>query len=616
MKPKFKKILIANRGEIAVRISKSLKKMGIESHTIHSLSDKNSLHTKLSDHTHSFDSDDLHKSYLDIEKIIKIAKVNKIDAIHPGYGFLSENYDFAKKLTESNIVFIGPDYKSMRALGDKVNSKTLAAKLKIPTLEVQNVSKKTSFPVVIKASAGGGGRGMRVLRNFSEFENAWQSAKREAKAAFNNDTLFVERYLENVRHIEVQIIADVHGNIRHIFDRDCSLQRNHQKVIEEAPAFNIPNDIRNKMYKSAIKLCTAAKYNNLATVEFLLDKNNNFYFLEVNTRLQVEHTVSEEISNLDFVELQILIAAGYKLKELLPDTLIANGHAIQYRICAESPENNFAPDSGELKVFDMPKIDNVRLDSGVEQGSFITFQYDSLVAKLIIHEVNRDTALNSGTVALKELKLFGIKSNLAFLSIINQTKEFKNASVYTKFIDKFLNSFLWKSVFNKIALEFLNSKILSMTNNHDIWSSNTNWRLDGQSPCIKGKYLINDTVIVSTEVEYIQPDIAEFKSHYENAWFQSSLGSIKICEVNQSKTEKSLEHKEINTLKSSLPGKIVKVCIKKGAQVKAGQELVILESMKMEHVIRALGDRIVKKINFQSGDFVSPGSIIIEFETK
>ena len=624
---KIKKVLIANRGEIAVRIIRSLKSMGIESHAVYSDSDRESLHVKSADYAHHLGAEGKKLSYLDIDKIIQIARKNKIDAVHPGYGFLSENSGFAKRLKDSGIIFIGPDHKSMELLGDKVQAKKLAEKLKVPTLKVQKVSSSSPFPLLVKAAGGGGGRGMRIVRKFSDLDSALESAKREAKSAFDNDTVFIERYLSDVRHIEVQIAADKYGDVRHLFDRDCTMQRNHQKIIEEAPALNIPDKTRNNMYAAAIKLCKAAKYSNLATVEFLLDKSGNFFFLEVNTRLQVEHTVSEEITGLDFVKLQIELAEGKKLKKLLPEKFANSGHAIQCRICAESPENNFIPSSGRISKFGIPAGINIRIDSGFEKGSIIGHQYDSLVAKLIITGKSRADAIAGMQAALKSLELHGIVSNIAFLSLLVSSQEFSAFKIHTRYIASFLSEIDWGKAYTAEAAHFLFRALEMSPENGDIWNSKTGWRMDGSKSEISRTFTINRGVQIEASISVVDrnsfvntEDQKIFELDYRRPtksapWFQSSLGSICVEENPYLSKVKEAAAANNSEIKSSLPGKVIKLNVKAGQEVSAEQELIVIESMKMEHILRAGNKGKIKAVNVKPGDFVTPGTVMIEFES-
>lgn len=631
---KFRKILIANRSEIAIRIARTLKIMGIESHAIYSEEDRNALHVKVCDIAHFLKSDSKLSAYLNIESIIKLAKKEKIDAIHPGYGFLSENHEFAKKCRQAGITFIGPDFKAMQALGDKINAKKLAEKLSIPTLKIENITSQSPFPLVVKAAGGGGGRGMRIVNKYSDFAEAYSSAIREARSTFNNPSVYTERYLKNVRHIEVQVIADNYADVRHIFDRDCSLQRNHQKIIEEAPASGISNKVRERLYQSAIRLCKKAGYNNLATVEFLLDSGNKFYFLEVNTRLQVEHTVSEEISGLDFVRLQIEIASGNRLKDLLPEKLKIKGHAIQCRICAESPENKFLPSAGKISHLSFPdtKYSGIRIDHGIEIGSETGFAFDSMLAKFIVFSADRKKAVNLLNRSLPECSIHGILTNLMFLNSIIADKNFINNTINTEFIKKFLSEINWGILLESQAANYLFHQLNGGKKPlNDIWDHNNLFRIAGTRAFLEKKFRINNSIDINLrlssinsksfkicnrlkkEIIFPPPEPPKITKSDNAAWFDSSFGTLKIEEAHENKKNQNISGSRQIAVRSELPGKIIKIMVKEGQQIQPGADLLVIESMKMEHVIKAGFSSKIQKINVKSGDLISPDMVLINF---
>ncbi len=441
----FKKILIANRGEIAVRIIKACRELGITSAAIYSDADLTSLHTRMADEAYDIGASSASESYLNKNKIIDLAKSIGADAIHPGYGFFSENASFIEEVEKSGITFIGPSSKSVKMMGSKTAARTLMSKNKVPvvpgTLEaIKSVeegitfSEKIGFPVLLKASAGGGGKGMRKVSSKEEFKSAFESTKREALKSFANDEIYIEKFIENPKHIEVQIIADKYGNYRHLFERECSIQRRHQKIIEESPSSFVDEITRDKITKAAIQAAKACGYYNAGTIEFLMDTNKEFYFLEMNTRIQVEHPVTELISGIDLVREQISIAAGNKISFKQEDISI-NGYALECRIYAEDPENNFLPSTGKILHYKEPNGIGVRVDSGFSSDSEISIYYDPMIAKLICWDLDKIKAINRMNRALIEFQITGITTNTKFLSYIINTEEFSVGGYDINFID-------------------------------------------------------------------------------------------------------------------------------------------------------------------------------------
>jgi len=449
----FKKVLIANRGEIAVRVIKALRELGIKAVAIYSQADKQALHVKLADEAYDLGDPLPVNSYLNIDKIIEIAKKAKVDAIHPGYGFLSENSTFAKAVEDNNIKFIGPNYKIIELLGDKIVSKETAAKAGVPVSLSINISdynekilkeieEKIGFPLMIKASKGGGGKGIRIVYDKNLLKDSLEAAQREALNAFGDKSVYVEKYFENPRHIEVQIIGDVYGNIVHLYERECSIQRRFQKIIEETPSPTIDNEIREKITQAAKKIAQYVGYYNAGTVEFIVDKNNNFYFLEVNTRLQVEHPITEVATNIDIVKTQILVSMGNKLP-FNQEEIKQNLHVIEARVNTEDPENNFIPSPGQVKVLKFPYfVKDLRIDTYLEENSIIPPYYDSLVAKVIIWDKNRMNAINKMISALKNFIILPIKTNKDFIISILSHPEFIKANIHTNFIPEYMKN--WK----------------------------------------------------------------------------------------------------------------------------------------------------------------------------
>lgn len=418
--------------------------MGIETVAIYSDADANALHVKSADFAVHIGESEAKKSYLDMDKVIRAALESGCDAIHPGYGFLSENHEFNRKVRQNGLIFIGPSAESMELMGSKTSSRTLMIEHGIPVVpgtfiddidenKIAELAEAIGYPILIKAAAGGGGKGMRVVRASNELISAIESARRESMSAFGSDEVFIEKYVENPRHIEFQIAADQHGNIVHLFERECSIQRRHQKIIEETPSTALTNDLRQKMGEVAKKVCQIANYNNLGTVEFLFDNSGNFYFLEVNARIQVEHPITEETTGIDLVKLQIDIANDLPLPFEQKD-LNQSGHAIECRIYAEDGDNDFLPSSGKILMFKSPEGEGVRYDSGIETCSDVTIYYDPILAKLIVHADDREAARLKMIEALKSNVILGVKTSINFMIACLESEEFKSGNTFTSFI--------------------------------------------------------------------------------------------------------------------------------------------------------------------------------------
>lgn len=442
----FKKILIANRGEIAVRIIRACKELGICSAAIYSEIDRYSLHARLADESYFIGGSLPAESYLNQNKIIALAAEINADAIHPGYGFLSENASFIKKVEESGVAFIGPSSHSVELMGSKTAARTLMKKNGVPIVpgttekigslsEAKKNASEIGYPVLLKASAGGGGKGMKRVFSESELEAAFSSAQREALKAFGDDSIYIEKLVEHPKHIEVQIIADTFGNYCHLFERECSVQRRHQKIIEEAPSSFIDEETRRRLTTAAINAAKACNYHNAGTIEFLVDKNKDFYFLEMNTRLQVEHPVTEFISGIDLVKEQIKIASGEPLSFAQNDLRIL-GHAIECRVYAEDPENNFLPVTGTIAYHRLPSGPNIRIDRGIETNSEISRFYDPLLSKISVMEKQRSAAIKRMDIALNDYLIAGIKTNITFLKRILQNKKFQSGEYSINLIEE------------------------------------------------------------------------------------------------------------------------------------------------------------------------------------
>ena len=441
------KILIANRGEIAMRVMRTAREMGIKTVAVFSEADRNMPFVRYADEAVCIGPALSAQSYLRAEKIIAAAKQTGADAIHPGYGFLSENASFSQAVSDAGLIFIGPSAYSIETMGSKIGAKQAAKKFNVPMVPgteeplkdieaARTIANKIGYPILIKASAGGGGKGMRVVNNESEFEEQIRTAKSEALSAFGNDDVFIEKYVGSPRHIEIQLMGDQHGNYVYLFERECSIQRRHQKLVEEAPSSCLTPDIRKQMGECAVAVARSCNYYGAGTVEFLVDEKLNFYFLEMNTRLQVEHCVTEMITGVDLVKEQINVARGNKLS-ITQEDLKINGHAIELRVCAEDPLNNFLPDTGRLEIYQPPKGPGVRVDDGYEEGMDIPIFYDPMIAKLVAYAGTRDEAIDRLCRAIDEYYIKGIKTTLEFGKWAVQTEPFRTGNFDTKFIDKY-----------------------------------------------------------------------------------------------------------------------------------------------------------------------------------
>jgi acetyl-CoA carboxylase, biotin carboxylase subunit len=446
---KIRKLLVANRGEIALRIMRSAREMGIETVAVFSEADRQALHARFADEAVCIGPPPSAQSYLLIDRIIGAALKSNADAIHPGYGFLSENEDFAAQVANAGLIFIGPSAASIELMGSKLAAKAAVAKFNVPLVpgtsepisnisEAKKIAQQIGYPILIKASAGGGGKGMRIVESENNFDEQMERAVSEATSAFGDGSVFIEKYVTQPRHIEFQIFGDQHGNVVHLFERECSIQRRHQKVIEEAPSSVLTPELRKKMGEAAVNVARAANYYNAGTVEFIVDENKNFYFLEMNTRLQVEHPVTEMITGLDLVKLQIKVAEGEKLPFAQEDLSI-RGHAIEVRVYAEDPANNFLPDIGTLKTYHRPQGHGIRVDDGFEQGMSVPFYYDPMIAKMICHDETRERAIQKTIRAIDEYEITGIETTLGFCRFVMEHEAFQSGNFDTKFVENYFS---------------------------------------------------------------------------------------------------------------------------------------------------------------------------------
>ncbi|HKL35655.1 MAG TPA: acetyl-CoA carboxylase biotin carboxylase subunit [Salegentibacter sp.] len=444
------KILVANRGEIALRVMKTIQKMGIKTVAIFSTADRNAPHVKFADEAVCIGEAPSNESYLKGDKIIEVAKELGVDGIHPGYGFLSENAGFAENVEKNGITWIGPGSKAIKIMGSKLAAKDAVKAYDIPMVpgideaivdpeKAKKIAKEIGFPILIKASAGGGGKGMRIVEKEQDLEDQMKRAISEAESAFGDGSVFIEKYVSSPRHIEIQVLADAHGNYFHLFERECSIQRRHQKVVEEAPSVVLDAKLRKQMGKAAVKVAKSCDYVGAGTVEFLFDENKNFYFLEMNTRLQVEHPVTEYITGIDLVEQQIKIARGEKLK-LLQEDLKIKGHAVELRVYAEDPMDNFMPSVGKLKKYNIPQGDNIRVDNGFEEGMEVPIYYDPMLAKLITYGKTREEAIQLMIKAIKQYEVEGVMTTLPFGKFVFEHEAFRSGNFDTHFVKKYYSA--------------------------------------------------------------------------------------------------------------------------------------------------------------------------------
>ncbi|MDB2414945.1 acetyl/propionyl/methylcrotonyl-CoA carboxylase subunit alpha [Rickettsiales bacterium] len=663
----FSKILIANRGEIACRIIKTARKMGIKTVAVYSDADTNSAHVSMADEAVYIGPSPASQSYLDTDRIIKAIISTGAEAVHPGYGFLSENANFAKKLKKHNIVFIGPDVKAIRIMGDKIESKKMAIDSGVDTVpgymgvieneaEAVKIASKIGFPAMIKAAAGGGGKGMRVVNSKAEVKPAFRSATNEAKNSFSDSRIFIEKFIEKPRHIEIQVLADQHGNIVCLGERECSIQRHHQKVIEEAPSSFIDEKTRQKMYKQCTSLAKKVGYFSAGTVEFIVDSKKNFYFLEMNTRLQVEHPVTELITGLDLVEQMIRIAAGEKLPFSQKDVKL-NGWAIESRVYAEDPSRGFLPSSGRISEYREPDTNkNTRVDSGVYEGGQVSMFYDAMVAKLCSYGDTRQEAIEHMQASLGKYLIRGISHNISFLEALMGHPRFASGDINTNFIEEeYPEGFFGAELTSESTKAFL--CVGAYISLEDVKRAGT---ITGQLPG-RQRLLGNRWVITMNNTEhfpiYIRSDdnggyvihhddeILKIKSSWVlgSRLFQGNINgrnvhvqieqcpggfilthagskvkiafrTPRVAELEKFMPEKKDVH-DSSTVEAPISGIVVDMKVKQGDKLKKGQELFILEAMKMENIICAEKDVTIAKVHVNSGESVSYGQTIIDFES-
>ncbi|MDD9899472.1 MAG: acetyl/propionyl/methylcrotonyl-CoA carboxylase subunit alpha [Alphaproteobacteria bacterium] len=662
----IQKVLIANRGEIACRVVRTCTELGIETVAVYSDADAQALHVEMASEAVHIGPAAARESYLCADKVLAVAKETGADAVHPGYGFLSENADFAEACAKAGLAFIGPPASAIRAMGGKSAAKALMERAGVPLVPgyhgdkqdektLSAAAEKIGFPVLIKASAGGGGKGMRIVETAGEFSQALAAAKREAKASFGDEHVLVEKYLANPRHVEIQVFADTHGNCVYLFERDCSVQRRHQKVIEEAPAPGMKAAIREKMGKAAVAAAQAIDYVGAGTVEFLLD-GDDFYFMEMNTRLQVEHPVTEMITGLDLVELQIRVAEGAKLPFAQKDLKIS-GHAFEARLYAEDPQNNFLPGAGHLAYLAFPpESDDVRIDTGVRNGDDISIHYDPMIAKIIAHGETREQALENLAKALDATQVAGPKSNLVFLRRLARHNAFAKGDVSTKFIDAHRDALVPPVgaasddtlVIATLALLRRRRMIDDIDAGADWaspWADISGWRVGGGAEETftfsddAGRYIVRaDTSDIEAPVLHLPsgkvvaarfdalcygPDFdytVDGRFYTAATVFSGNRMNVMGYGLYADLVWHDPLHVEeedaggAGRLTAPMPGKVVAVSVEAGAAVKKGQPLVIVEAMKMEHTIVAPFDGTVGAVHVSVGEQVDEKKQLVQFE--
>jgi acetyl-CoA carboxylase biotin carboxylase subunit len=651
----FKKILIANRGEIALRVIRTCRAMGIGSVAVYSDADVRAPHVRLADEAVHIGPSQSKDSYLNVERIIESAKRTGAKAIHPGYGFLSENADFAENCQLAGITFIGPAADAIRKMGLKSTARTMMAEAGVPIVPgYDEADQSLSFlstkvaaiglPVLIKASAGGGGKGMRVVRDSTELGEAIEAARREAEKAFGDGSLLLEKYIECARHVEVQIVGDHYGHLIHLFERECSIQRRHQKIVEESPSPAVSPELRRRICEAAIDAGRAIGYTNAGTVEFILAPSGEFYFIEVNTRLQVEHPVTEMITGLDLVRLQIEIAQGRALS-LAQEDIRQHGHAIEARLYAEDPNNRFLPATGKLYEWDLPQsIDGLRIDAGVERGTEVSIHYDPMLAKLIAHGANRETARRKLSYGLRTLFAPGVRTNREFLIRALDCPEFASGDYHTGLVDEHIDdltapdnateALIAASVVALCLSKRRQAEAAILPDlppgyrNNPFRDPSLKLQIGGSVIEVSWRVLGNDAFAISCGDWQANAQLVSFERGSIRVAIDGIQQLFRIAEAGDQfyvqshssshvvtrlprypHTHAASEHESAY---APMPGQVLKILVEIGQQVSAGDALVILEAMKMEQTLRAATNGVVEAVLVKQGDVVAPGDRLVE----
>ncbi len=643
----FSKILIANRGEIAVRVAKTARRMGIRTVAVYSDADAQSLHVALADEALLIGGPAARDSYLAGERVVEAARRSGASAIHPGYGFLSENAQFAESCERAGIVFIGPPPEAIRAMGDKSAAKSIMERAGVPVVPgfhgsdqdpdtLLRQARQIGFPVLIKASAGGGGKGMRVVERAEEFAAALAACRREAASAFGDERALLEKYLDRPRHIEIQVFADRHGGCIHLFERDCSVQRRHQKVIEEAPAPRMSNALRSEMGEAAIAAARAVGYTGAGTIEFLVDRKGRFYFMEMNTRLQVEHPVTEMITGLDLVEWQIRVAAGERLP-LAQKALHIDGHAIEARVYAEDPSRNFLPSPGRIAHLALPaQSRHVRVDTGVRAGDAITAYYDPLIAKLVVWDRDRGTAIERLREALGEFEIAGLACNLGLLFRLVHNRDFVAGDLDTGLIERHREDLLAAPEVGDEALALASLAAISPDgapgDRNSPWNLADAWRLnqdyhrslvfhEGEREFTVAarrrgsgfELELGGKRLSVTRSSAVRGRRALRLGHRFEVFLPGKRHSLRLHDPLARETETQTH---AGDFAAPMPGRITAILVEEGAHVEKGATLMVLEAMKMEHAIKAPNRGKVGRIRYRVGEQVAEGAELIDFEAE
>jgi acetyl-CoA carboxylase biotin carboxylase subunit len=648
----IRKILIANRGEIALRVMRTCRAMGIASAAVHSDVDIRAPHVVFADEAIHIGDAAAKESYLNIEKIIDAAGRVGADAIHPGYGFLSENADFALACEESGITFIGPSSEAIRSMGSKRAAKQIMQDAGVPVIpgyggddqRAETLKSQALFvglPILIKASAGGGGKGMRVIHLESQLDEGIAAARREAERSFGDPTLILEKYIAAARHIEFQIIADHHGCILHLFERDCSIQRRHQKIIEESPAPGMTPELRSRIGEAAVAVAHAINYTNAGTVEFILSPSGEFSFIEMNTRLQVEHPVTELVTGIDLVKLQILVAEGRKL-ELEQENVRQFGHAIEARLYAEDPANEFLPSTGTIHDWHLPTgSEGLRIDSGIQTNSEVGIHYDPLLAKVIAHSDDRDTAIRKLVRGLQSLSVLGVRTNRDFLISLLNHEEFHRANISTGFVVDHFNDLTTKASPKEnfhaaaVAAVYLAQKreanfypgIPPDYRNNPFRDPSIKFEVAGEALDLSYRLADDRGYRLYSGDRHVDIQVVTFATGSIRLLLDGIQRSFRVVEAGNKifvncndfsreitrpsrypRPQTTSEHESAN---APMPGQVLKVLIAPGQKVSAGDPLVILEAMKMEQTLRASTDGVVEAVHVQQGDVVAPGDVLV-----
>jgi acetyl-CoA carboxylase biotin carboxylase subunit len=655
------KVLIANRGEIAVRIIKTLKRMGIRSVSVYHTLDADAQHVRLADEALSLGGGELRDTYLNIEKIIQLAKKAGANAIHPGYGFLSENPLFADACVENKIIFIGPDAATMRLMGNKISARNHAVRCGLPVTqgisgtkeEILTKADSIAFPLLVKAAAGGGGKGMKIVYKLDELSEILENASREALNYFGDATVYVEKFIEEPRHIEIQVLGDNLGNVVHLFERECSIQRRYQKIIEESPSPTLTQEVREKMGEAAVNICRDIGYRSAGTIEFLVDKDLHFYFLEMNTRIQVEHPVTEMVTGFDLVEEQLMIAQGHPLRMQQSD-IKQHGHAIESRIYAEDPLQNFMPSPGKITNYQWPVQDNIRVDQSIDGPTEIFSLFDPMISKLVAWGNDRESAIFSLEMALQQYIIQGIKTNIPYLRQLLKNPSFAHNQISTKFCDEHTAMLVEalqlpksQSVYRQATGAFLlyQSNKNRLQSSQSVWSKIGYWRqnmvfdvlIDEKILSVEVIEDVPDSLVASIDGERItmrlhslemNKIVIETESAIYKAYISDNDEGLTLVTLagesftmnRKDQLNDSIDYSLADTagdtgnLFSPMPGKIIKINVNEGDEVKRGTILLVVEAMKMENNIVASQPAIVEKINVKVGEMVNVKTQLIHLK--